>query len=30
MNIGMTANTANNTAPTVHDWALTYWCKTAN
>lgn len=29
MNIGLTSNTSNNTAPTVHDWALTYWCHTA-
>jgi hypothetical protein len=30
MNLGLTANTTTNKGPTVHDWALTYWCQTAN
>ena len=29
MNIGLTGNTSANTAPTVHDWALTYVCNQA-
>jgi hypothetical protein len=26
MQISMTANTADNTGPTMHDWSLTYVC----
>jgi hypothetical protein len=29
MNVELTANVAANTAPTVHDWSVTYVCNSA-